>query len=57
MATHSSILPWIIPRTEEPGGLQSAHGVTTERLILFHFALLNVGCIKNEWWCSVVSDS
>ena len=23
MATHSSILVWIIPRTEEPGGLQS----------------------------------
>ena len=23
MATHSSILSWTIPRTEEPGGLQS----------------------------------
>ena len=23
MATHSSVLPWEIPRTEEPGGLQS----------------------------------
>ena len=23
MATHSSILAWIIPQTEEPGGLQS----------------------------------
>ena len=23
MATHSSILPWKIPRTEEPGELQS----------------------------------
>ena len=23
MATHSSILPWYIPWTEEPGGLQS----------------------------------
>ena len=23
MATHSSILPWAIPRTEEPGGLWS----------------------------------
>ena len=23
MATHSSILAWKIPRTEEPGGLQS----------------------------------
>ena len=24
MATHSSILAWEIPRTEEPGGIQSA---------------------------------
>ena len=24
MATHSSILAWRIPRTEEPGGLQSS---------------------------------
>ena len=23
MATHSSILPWKVPWTEEPGGLQS----------------------------------
>jgi len=29
MATHSSILAWIIPWTEEPGGLQSM-GVTKE---------------------------
>ena len=33
MATHSSILPWEIPWTEEPGGLWSmgsptVHGVT-----------------------------
>ena len=38
MATHSSILAWRIPWTEEPGGLQSM-GVakesdTTERLTL-----------------------
>ena len=30
MATHSSILAWEIPRTEEPGGLQSL-GLQTER--------------------------
>ena len=30
MATHSSILAWRIPRTEEPGGLQ-AHGVAKSR--------------------------
>ena len=37
MATHSSILAWRIPWTEEPGGLQSMGGGhkvsdTTERL-------------------------
>ena len=37
MATHSSILPWRIPRTEEPGGLQSMgpqESDMTERLML-----------------------
>ena len=36
MATHSRILAWRIPWTEEPGGLQSvgSQGVTTERLTL-----------------------
>ena len=33
MATHSSVLAWKIPWTEEPGGLQeflkSSHGVTS----------------------------
>ena len=35
MATHSSTLAWEIPRTEEPGGLQSMgsqESDTTERL-------------------------
>ena len=27
MATHSSVLGWRIPRTEEPGGLPTVHGV------------------------------
>ena len=31
MATHSSILAWRIPWTEEPGGL---HGVTKSRTLL-----------------------
>ena len=37
MATHSSILAWRIPRTEEPGGQQSTrlqkvgHNLVTER--------------------------
>ena len=37
MATHSSILAWRIPWTEEPGGLQSTgfqESDTTERLSL-----------------------
>jgi len=41
MATHSSILAWRTPWTEEPGGLQLVHGVAesdmTERL---HFTSL-----------------
>ena len=28
MATHSSILAWRIPWTEEPGGLHTVHRVT-----------------------------
>ena len=28
MATHSSILAWRIPWTEEPGGLLTVHGIT-----------------------------
>ena len=27
MATHSSVLAWRISWTEEPGGLQSIHGI------------------------------
>ena len=30
MATHSSILAWKIPRTEESGRLHTVHGVTKE---------------------------
>ena len=30
MATHSSIPAWETPWTEQPGGLQSIHGVTKE---------------------------
>ena len=29
MATHSSILAWEVPWTEEPGGLQSVGGTTS----------------------------
>ena len=40
VATHSSILAWRIPWTEEPGGLQ-VHGITKEsdttETLHFHF--------------------
>ena len=39
MATHSSVLAWRIPWTEEPGGLQSVglqESDTTERLSTAH---------------------
>ena len=32
MVTHSSILAWRIPRTEEPGGLQSTRSQSRTRL-------------------------
>ena len=41
MATHSSVLAWRIPRTEEPGGLQPrgsqrvSHDGVTDTLTLF----------------------
>ena len=34
MAAHSNTLAWKIPRTEEPGGLQSVGSDMTERLPL-----------------------
>ena len=43
IAAHSSVLAWSIPRTEEPGGLQSTgsqESDTTERLSLAHSATL-----------------
>ena len=45
MASHSSILAWEIPWTEEPGRLQSMgseESNMTERLH-FHFSLLCIG--------------
>ena len=36
MATHSSILAWRIPWTEEPGGLQP---MQSQRVRHFHFSL------------------
>ena len=55
MATHSSILAWRIPWTEELGGLQST-GLkeldTTEQLH-FHFSL---SCIGDGLQCSCLEN-
>ena len=32
MATHSSVLAWRIPWTEEPGGLHTVHEVTKSQI-------------------------
>ena len=45
MLTHSSILTWRIPRTEEPGGLQSMghkESDTTEQLTHTHTLITSV---------------
>ena len=67
MATHSSILAWKIPRTEEPGRLQSmglqrigcdwAHTCTHTHtpgitLLWFQFCLLNISCYWSRYWSS-----
>ena len=46
MVAHSRILAWRIPRTEEPGGLQSTgsqESDTTERLTLYYREFTGVG--------------
>ena len=49
MATHSSILAWRIPWTEEPGGLPTVHGVAKSRTRLsdftFTFFFLSLFCL------------
>ena len=70
MATHSSILTWGIPQTEEFGGLQSmglqrvtqlsAHIITVEftNLLKFSDLLRSITCssknLKGLPWCSAV---
>ena len=49
MAPHSSTLPWKIPWTEEPGGLQSMESLEldrTERLSLSLFTFMHW---RREW--------
>ena len=55
MATHSSILAWKIPWTEEPGGLQSMghkESDTTEQLTHIEM-IIHVGDFTA--WCKVGS--
>ena len=69
MATHSSILAWKFPWTEEPGGVQStrsqrvAHDDECDRYeyLLFAFFFFNKGLFEKivlGWMhaCSVLSD-
>ena len=60
MATHSRILAWLIPRTEEPGRLQSMglkrveHDLATEHARIFYTTWrtiqhLRVNCLFSFW--------
>ena len=70
MAPHSSAPAWKIPRTEEPGGLQSMGSLESDRTerLHFHFSLSCIGegngnplqcfCLENprdrDAWWAVV---
>ena len=62
MATHSSILAWRIPWTEEPGGLQST-GPTMSRVqsqVKYKIQRLKINldlCKETDRTCSMVSIS
>ena len=51
MATHSSILAWRIPWTEEPSGLYIVHGVANSRTGLsdFHFSCKALASPVAQW--------
>ena len=50
MAPHSSTLAWKIPWTEEPGGLQSVHGVATSRTWLSDFTFtFHFHALRRKW--------
>ena len=52
MATHSSMLVWRIPWTEEPGGA-TVHGVAKNQTLLSDFTLLL--CIYYMLFCNHLS--
>ena len=49
MATHSSVLAWIIPQTEEAGRLQSKGSQSQTRLNDFHFTSTLIICIRQKF--------
>ena len=57
MATYCSILAWKIPRTEEPGRLQSMGSQSRTQLSDFSFSF-QCSCLENPrdwgaWWAAV----
>ena len=48
MATHSSILAWRIPWTEEPGGLHST-GLQSDMAEGLHFLSPSFFHVKEQW--------
>ena len=59
MATHSSILPWKIPWTEEPGRLHTVHGIPRvgHDLATKPPAMLHSHCSEARGFCSLLSYS
>ena len=49
MATHSSILAWEIPWTEEPGGLQSIHNMSEGR-VTYQMVPTVLLTLQNKQW-------
>ena len=45
-ATHSSILAWRIPGTEEPGGLQSTGSQRVRHIELLSLVLVLIGLLR-----------
>ena len=49
MATHSNILPWRFPWTEEPGRLQSMGSQSQTHMSDFHFLFPESGTLLDTW--------
>ena len=55
MATHSSILAWEIPRTEEPGGLQSMGSQRVEHNLVTEQQAMDKSMLKLSVFKRIVS--